>query len=118
MAMTLLCRYDVRKFDAEAILYGDTRCMKMDISMFERCFQCGFGLNKVKYAKKCPLSLFLHFLQIFPGCFLQGEINCWGEQDRNISAPVSAPVSALYMTFGSKGWTALFDLVDMIGPKV
>ena len=27
-------RYDIRKFDADAILYGDTRCKKMDISMF------------------------------------------------------------------------------------
>ena len=27
-------RNDVRKFDADAILYGDTRCKKMDISMF------------------------------------------------------------------------------------
>ena len=34
------CGYDVvtfhgvQKFDADAILYGDTRCKKMDISMF------------------------------------------------------------------------------------
>ena len=26
--------YGVRKFDADAILYGDTQCKKMDISMF------------------------------------------------------------------------------------
>ena len=30
--------YDVRKFDADAILYGDTRCKKMDISMFLAVF--------------------------------------------------------------------------------
>ena len=30
----VVVRYDVRKFDADAILYGDTRCNKMDISMF------------------------------------------------------------------------------------
>ena len=36
----------------------------------------------------------------------------------NISAPVSAPVSALYMSFGSQGWTVLLKLVDMAGPKV
>ena len=46
-------------------------------------------------------------------CFFSGnEINSWGGQDRKISAPVSAPVSALYMSFGSQGWTALFDLVE------
>ena len=30
------CGHDdgVRKFDTDAILYGDTRCKKMDISMF------------------------------------------------------------------------------------
>ena len=79
---------------------------------------CGFGLNKVKYARICPLSLFLQFFADIPFLFLQGEINCWGERDRKISGPVSAPVSAHYMTFGSKGWTALFDLVDLVGPKI
>ena len=64
---------------------------------------------------------FLYFYNCFadiPCFFLQGEINSLGGRDRNISALVSAPVSALYMTFGSQGWTALFDLVDTLGPKV
>ena len=30
----VVVRDDVRKFDADAILYGDTRCKKTDISMF------------------------------------------------------------------------------------
>ena len=30
---------------------------------------------------------------------------------------ISAPVSALYISFGWQGWTALFDLVDTAGPK-
>ena len=34
----IVIRCDVRKFDAEAILYGDTRCRKMDISMFFAVF--------------------------------------------------------------------------------
>ena len=57
------------------------------------------------------------FLQMFPVFFLKGEINCWGGRDRKISALVSALVSAIYMKFGSQGWTALFDLVDTVGPK-
>ena len=64
------------------------------------------------------LYFFTIVLQIFPVFFLQGDINCWGGRDRKISALVSAPVSALYMTFGSQGWTALFDLGDTLGPKV
>ena len=74
---------------------------------------------RLKYARIRPLSLFFTIvLQIFPVFFLQGEINCWGGRDRKISALVSALVSALYMTFGSQGWTALFDLEDTLGPKV
>ena len=56
---------------------------------------------------------FLYFYIIFadiPYFFLQGEINCLGGRDREISA--------LHMSFGSQGWTALFDLVDTVGPKV
>ena len=30
----VIVRNDVRKFDADAILYGDTRCKKIDISIF------------------------------------------------------------------------------------
>ena len=57
-AMMLLGLYDVQNFDAGAILYGDTRCKKMDISMFSPCFQCDFCLNPVKYARICPLFIF------------------------------------------------------------
>ena len=34
--------YDVRKFDAMVILYGDNRCKKMDISMFLVVFSVPF----------------------------------------------------------------------------
>ena len=98
---------------------GKTWCKIMDISMFERCFQCDLGWNQVKICKNT--STFFIFYNCFadiPCFFLQGEINCWGGQDRKISALVSAPVSALHMTFGSQGWTALFDLADTFGPKV
>ena len=63
---------------------------------------------------------YVHLLYFFynsfdiPCFFLQDEINRWGGRDRKISALVSA----LYMTFESQGWTALFDLVDTLGPKV
>ena len=35
-------RYDVRKFDADAILYGNTQCNKMDSSMFSAVFSVQF----------------------------------------------------------------------------
>ena len=38
----VVVRYDVRKFDADHILYGDTRCKKMDISMFLAVFSVRF----------------------------------------------------------------------------
>ena len=38
----VVVRYDVRKFDADTILYGDTRCKKMDISMFLTVFSVRF----------------------------------------------------------------------------
>ena len=69
------------------------------------------------------MQKYVHFLYFyncfadFPFFFLQGEINCWGGRDRKVPALVSAPVSALYMSFGSQGRTALFDLVDTVGPK-
>ena len=34
--------YDVRKFDADAILYGDTRFKKMDMSMLLAMFSVRF----------------------------------------------------------------------------
>ena len=118
VVLKLVWRHDVRKFDADAILYGDTRCKKMDTSMFKRCFQRDFGWNQVKICKNT--STFFIFTTVF--CryslfFLKGEINCWGGRDRKISALVSALVSALYMSFGSQGWTAVFDLVDTVGPN-
>ena len=71
-----------------------------------------------KNARFRPLSLFFTIvLQIFPVCS-PGRDQLLERADRKISALVSAPVSALYMTFGSQGWTALFDLVDTLGPKV
>ena len=45
---------------------------------------------------------FLYFYNCFADipCFFSraSEINCWGGRDRKISALVSAPVSALYLT--------------------
>ena len=41
----VVVRNDVRKFDADAILYGDTRCKKMDISMFLAVFSVRFWLE-------------------------------------------------------------------------
>ena len=91
----------------------------MDISMFLEMFSVGFWLESGKMCKnKSTFFIFTTFLQIILPVFLQGEINSWGERDRKISAPVSALVSALYMSFGSQGWTALFDLVYTVGPKV
>ena len=49
--MTLWRCNAVRKFDADAILFRETQCKKMDILMFKRRFQCGFGWNQLKYAR-------------------------------------------------------------------
>ena len=38
----IVVRYDMRKFEADAILYGDTRCKKMNISMFLSVFSVRF----------------------------------------------------------------------------
>ena len=38
----VVVRYDVRKFDADSILYGDTRCKKMDVSMYLAVFSVLF----------------------------------------------------------------------------
>ena len=48
--MSLWRRNDVRKFDADAILFREIQCKKKDILMFKRRFQCGLGWNQVKYA--------------------------------------------------------------------
>ena len=38
----VIIRNDVRKFDADAILYGDTRCKKIDILIFLAVFSVQF----------------------------------------------------------------------------
>ena len=56
-SMTLRRRNEVRKFDADAILFGEIQCKKRDILRFKRRFQCGFGWNQVKYATSCSNSV-------------------------------------------------------------
>ena len=51
VSMTLLLCSDVRKFDADSILFGEIQCKTIDIFMFQRRFQCGFGWTQVKYAR-------------------------------------------------------------------
>ena len=41
--MTLWRHYDVRKFDADAILFRGIQFKKRDILMFKPRFQCGLG---------------------------------------------------------------------------
>ena len=48
--MTLWRLYDVRNFTADASLFKEIQCKKMDNLMFEQRFQCELGWNKVKYA--------------------------------------------------------------------
>ena len=71
-------------------MYGDTRCKKIDISMFKRCFSA-FWIEKGKICKNTSAYLF------YIGCryslfFLQGEINCWGGRDRKNIGPNISPV--------------------------
>ena len=46
-----LWHYDVRKYIADAILFREIQCKKMDNLTFYQCFQCKLGWNKVKYAR-------------------------------------------------------------------
>ena len=67
------------------------------------------------------VNFFLYFYNCFADipCFFYRARSTAGEvRTEKISALVSAHVSAFYMTFGSQGWTALFDLVDRFEPKV
>ena len=43
--------YDVRKYTADAILFREIHCKKMDNLCFSSVFQCELGWNKVKYAR-------------------------------------------------------------------
>ena len=43
VSMTLWRRNDVRKFDADAILFREIQCKKRDILMFKPRFQTGLG---------------------------------------------------------------------------
>ena len=43
--------YDVRKYTADAILFREIQCKKMDNLKFWQHFQCELGWNKVKYAR-------------------------------------------------------------------
>ena len=73
-SMKLRRRNEVRKFDADAILFGEIQCKKRDIlrfkllliclwhydvaiKRFKRRYQCGFGWNQVKYATSCSNSV-------------------------------------------------------------
>ena len=48
-SMTLWRRNDIRKFDADALLFREIQYKKRDILMIKQRFQCGFHWNKVKY---------------------------------------------------------------------
>ena len=50
-SMTLWRRYDVRKFDADTILFREILCKKRDILIFKQRFQSALGWNHVKYAR-------------------------------------------------------------------
>ena len=43
--------YNVRKYTADAILFREIQCQKIDNLMFKQPFQCELGWNKVKYAR-------------------------------------------------------------------
>ena len=70
------------------------------------------------------MQVYVHFLYFYnsfaniPCFFSPGRDQLLWRAGQKISALVSAPVSALYMSFGSQGWTALLELVDTAGPKV
>ena len=91
---------------------------KIGISMFVVVFSVRFWLESGKMCKnKSTFFIFTFFcrssLFFSPG---RDQLSWRGGQE-NIGPRIS-PVSALYMRFGSQGWTALLELVDTAGPKV
>ena len=68
--------------------------------MFERCFQCDFGWNKVKYERIRLISLFLSFFADIP-LFFSKPRSTPGEGG---TGKILAPVLALCMSFGRYGW--------------
>ena len=46
-----LWRNDVRKYIADALLFREIQCKKMDNLMFKQRFQCELSWNKVNYAR-------------------------------------------------------------------
>ena len=82
--------------------------------MFLEVFSVRFWLESSKICKNmATFFIFTFFADIL--CFFSpGRDQLLGRAgQKNIG-----PVSALYMSFGWQGWTALFDLVDTAGPKV
>ena len=49
--MTLWRQNDIRKFNADAILFREIQCKTRDILMLKRHFKRGLALNKVNYAR-------------------------------------------------------------------
>ena len=98
-------------FTGEILLSFRQRIKKSKIfQCFKLCFQ-----YDLKVARISPLSLFLHFFADIPCFFFSpGRDQLLGRAGQEISTPVSA----IYMSFGSQGWTALLELVDTAGPKV
>ena len=82
--------------------------------MFSVQFWLELGKNMQKYVH---LLFFTIVLQLFP-VFSPGRDQLLGRAGQKNISPGISPVSALYMTFGSQGWTALFDFVDTLGPNV
>ena len=49
--MTLWRRNDIRKFDADAILFWEIKCAKRDIKCLSDVFNAVYAKNQVKYAR-------------------------------------------------------------------
>ena len=94
-SLTLLWRHDVRKFDADAILYGDTLFKKMDISMFLAVFSVRFWLESGKMCKnKSTFLIFTFFCRY--SLFSTGRDQLLGRAGQeNISPGISPRISPL-----------------------
>ena len=62
--MTLWRCYDVRKFDADAILFWEIQCEKRDILMFKGRFQVRFRLKSGKICKNNDHTCLFHCINI------------------------------------------------------
>ena len=79
--------------------------------MFLAGFSVRFWLESGKMCKNTPTYFIFTIVCRYSLFFSPGR-------DQLLGRAGQENISALYMSFGSQGWTALLELVDTAGPNV